>query len=269
MESMDAPFQAWAKQVSENEELLAKLTNLRELRQREEFLTDTHSMWVVQGSSMVPEKAKGLTPDKEMGFAALREDLGGGYNDMTYVFSRGLSGDRLRKAFLRSILYGQLLSDFQLLATAGGDFAQREDGRIDPKTAVVPDKYDPVYARCGSLAATDVFITHYRGKFPFLQGLSAPLGNSDAALDKAHKCVIAGASPDIWVPDPKDEKDVEGPAPGTRLGLYQMLARFESVDVNMARMASEKRTEEDDAIDDAEAVLKRIKQEKEAGIGVK
>ena len=42
----------------------------------------------------------------------------------------------------------------------------------------------------------------------------------------------------IHVPAKDDDKDVEGPAPGSRLALYQMLARYENVEVNLAKMAS-------------------------------
>jgi hypothetical protein len=268
-ESMDGPFLAWAKDVKDNEELFIKLTDLRELKDREEYLNETHSFWVVEGSAKVPEKAKKTKVDPQLGFGVHREDLGGGYNELTFVFSRGLSGTGLKNAFLRSIVYGQLLTDFGMLATAGSDFAKRtEDNVIDSTTAVVPDKYDPLYARCGSAAALDTFITHYKGKYPFLADLPAA-GDSDAILNAAHKCVIEGAAGEIHVPAKGDMKDVEGPAPGSRLALYQMLARFENIDVNMARMASEAKTEEDEVIEDAEAVLKRIKAKENEGKGTK
>ena len=217
----------------------------------------------------MPAKAKGVKIDPELGFGVHREDLGGGYNELTFVFSRKLSGTSLKKAFLRSIVYGKLLTDFGMLATAGSDFAQRDENNvIDSKTAVVPDKYDPLYAKCGSAAALDTFITHYKGKYPFLADLPAN-GNSDAILNTAHKCVIEGAKGDIHVPAKNDDKDVEGPAPGSRLALYQMLARFESLDVNMAKMGSEQKTEEDEVIEDAEAVLKRLKAKENEGKGTK
>jgi hypothetical protein len=267
-ESMDEPFEEWAAEIAENEELLSKLTNLRELRQREDFMNDTHSYWVMHGSDMVPDKAKKLVPDKEKGFATLREDLGGGYNDMTYVFSKNLKPNELRYAFLRSIIYGSLLSDFQMLSTAGSDYAERdEENRIDPQTSVVPDKYDPLYAECGSQAALDTFIVHYEKEYPILQGLK-PNNKGEKVLDTAHQCVIEGARGDVYIPAEDDDMDVEGPAPGSRLAFYQMLARFESIDVNLQAMANE-RTEEDDVIEEYEAVLKRIKKEKEAGKGIK
>jgi hypothetical protein len=246
-ESMDAPFKEWSEAIAQNVDLLSKLTNLRELRQREEFVNDTHSLWVMDGSEMVPAKAKKLRPDEELGFAALREDLGGGYNDMTFVFGTKLKEPELRYAFLRSIIYGSLLSDFQMLSTAGSDYAERdEENRINPQTSVVPDKFDPLYAKCGSGAAIDTFIHHYEKEF----------------------CVIEGARGIVYIPAEDDDMDVEGPAPGSRLALYQMLARFESIDVNLAAMADQ-RTEEDDVIEEYEAVLKRIKKQEEAGKGIK
>jgi hypothetical protein len=48
-----------------------------------------------------------------------------------------------------------------------------------------------------------------------------------------------------------------------------MLARFENIDVNMAKMASEAKTEEDEVIEDAEAVLKRLKAKENEGKGTK
>jgi hypothetical protein len=267
-QSMDAPFAGWAKEIRDNEELLIKLTDLRDLKDREEYLNETHSIWAVEGSAKLPPKAKGVKIEPELGFGVHREDLGGGYNELTFVFSKKLSGTALKKAFVRSVVYSQLLTDFAMLAASGSDFAKREDGVIDSKTAVVPDKYDPLYARCASGAATDTLITHYKGKFAFLADLPA-VGDTNAALEVAHKCIIEGAAGDIHVPSKDDKKDQEGPAPGTRLALYQMLARFENIDVNMAKMASEKKTEEDAVIDDAEAVLKRLKAKENEGKGTK
>ena len=268
-ESMDEPFLAWAKQLRQDEELLSMVTNLRELKEREEFLNDTHSLWVVEGSPKVPAKAKNVKIDKDLGFGALREDLGGGHNEMTYVFSRKLSGSELKEAFVRSIVYGSLLHDFQMLSTAGSDFAKRdEDNVIDSRTAVVPDEYDPLYAKCGSRAAADTLIHHFASKHPFLADMRGS-GNADGILAQAHGCIIDGARGVIHIPSKDDEKDVEGPAPGSRLALYQMLVRYENVDVNLAKMASEERTEEDDVIDEAEAVLKRIKAKENEGKGVK
>jgi hypothetical protein len=268
-ESMDAPFKEWSETIAQNVDLLSKLTNLRELRQREEFMNDTHSLWTMDGSEMVPAKAKKLRPDEELGFAALREDLGGGYNDMTYVFKSDLKEPELRYAFLRSIIYGSLLSDFQMLSTAGSDYAERdEENRINPQTSVVPDKFDPLYAKCGSGAAMDTFVHHYAKEFPILQGLKPRKTKSEDILNDAHDCVIEGARGEVYIPAEDDDMDVEGPAPGSRLALYQMLARFESIDVNLAAMADQ-RTEEDDVIEEYEAVLKRIKKEQEAGKGIK
>lgn len=266
-ESMDPQFLAWAKQVRENEELLEKLTNMRELREREEYLNDTHSLWAMEGSDKLPADAKSIKVDKHLGFGVRREDLGGGYNELTFVFSKKLKGDELKKKFIQSIIYGHLLHDFQMLATAGSDFAKRDaDNVIDSKTAIVPDEYDPLYAKCGSGAAVDTLIHHYGSKYPVLSGLRGA-SNPDQVLTDAHNCVIEGARGDIHIPAKDDEKDVEGPAPGSRLGLYQMLARYEDVDVSA--MANEEPTPEDEVIEDAEAVLKRIKAKENAGKGVK
>ncbi|MEX1362940.1 MAG: hypothetical protein AB1Z98_07430 [Nannocystaceae bacterium] len=269
-DSMTTPqLSAWAAEIRKDEKLLTMLTNLRDLRDREAFLSDTHSLWVIEGSSSVPDKAKKIRPDKDLGFGVMREDLGGGYNDLTYVFSKKLSGDALRKAFLRSMIYGHMLSDFQMLATAGSDFAERnENNAIDNSTAMVPDEYDPLFARCGSGAAIDTFINNYADGMPILQGLPS---TKDPAviLDSAHQCVIDGARGDIYIPAKDNDADVEGPAPGSRLGLYQMLARFENMDADVAAMAADERTEEDDTIDEGEAILKALAEQENAGKGIK
>jgi len=269
-DSMTTPqFKAWATEIRKDDKLIGILLNQRELRDREAFLTDTHSLWVIEGSSQVPAKAKKIKVDPLLGFGVHREDLGGGYNDLTFVFSKKLAGDALRKAFLRSLIYSHLLSDFGMLATAGSDFATRdEDNVIDSTTAVVPDKYDPLYARCGSGAAVDTFINHFAKEFPILQGLPSN-GNPDAVLNAAHECVIEGARGDIHVPAKDDDKDVEGPAPGSRLAIYQMLARFENMSADVAAMGQDKRTEEDDVIDEGEAILQKIKAKENEGKGIK
>jgi hypothetical protein len=262
-------FKEWAAEIRKDDKLIGILLNQRELREREAFLNDTHSMWVIEGSAQVPAKAKKVKVDPLLGFGVHREDLGGGYNDLTFVFSKKLSGDALRKAYLRSIIYSHLLSDFGMLATAGSDFAVRDaDNVIDSTTAVVPDKYDPLYARCGSGAAIDTFINHFAKEFPILQGLPAN-GNPDAVLNAAHQCVIEGARGDIHVPAKDDDKDVEGPAPGSRLAIYQMLARFENMSADVAAMGQDKRTVEDDTIDEGEAILQKIKAKENEGKGVK
>ncbi len=271
-ESMKAPqFSTWAKQIEGNEELLIKLTNYRELRDREQFMNDTHSLWVMQGSPEVPAKAKKLKIDPDMGFAAMREDLGGGFNDMTYVFSKKLSGPALKKAFMRSIIYGHLLHDFFFLSAAGNDWAERSpEGLIDATTAVVPDEYDPLYAKCGSGSAVDTFVTHFAGEFDFLAGIPA-VKDEEAIISKGHKCVIDGADGKVFIPKKPDGKITydDTPAPGSRLALFQMLARFERVDVSMAAMGSQEETQEDKNIDDLEAKLRAIKEKENAGKGIK
>jgi hypothetical protein len=269
-DAMTTPqFKAWADEIRKDEKLIGTLLNQRELREREAFLTDTHSLWVIEGSPAVPAKAKKVKIEPSMGFGVHREDLGGGYNDLTFVFSKKLDGAALRKAFLRSLIYSHLLSDFGMLATAGSDFAVRDaDNVIDPTTSVVPDKYDPLYARCGSGAAIDVFINNFAKDYPILQGLPSN-GNPDAVLNAAHECVIEGARGEIHVPAKDDDKDVEGPAPGSRLALYQMLARFENMSADVAAMGQDKRTAEDDVIDEGEAILQKIKAKENEGKGVK
>ncbi|MCX4241513.1 hypothetical protein [Paraliomyxa miuraensis] len=264
-----AQFKAWATEIRKDEQLIGTLLNMRDMREREAFLEDTHSLWIMEGSPEIPDKAKKVKPEKDLGFGIMREDLGGGYNDLTYVFSKKLDGAALRKAYLRSIIYGHLLSDFGMLATAGGDFAERDaDNVINTATAVVPDKYDPLYARCGSAAAIDTFINHFAEEYAVLQGLPS-VKDPQAILNAAHECVIDGARGEIYIPAKDDDTDVEGPAPGSRLGLYQMLARFENMDADIAAMGQDKRTAEDDVIDEGEAILQKIKAKENEGKGTK
>ncbi|MCA9635054.1 MAG: hypothetical protein KC420_03360 [Myxococcales bacterium] len=265
-DSVDAPFKQWAAEIEKNEELLIKLTNYRELRERVDFLGDTHAVWAIEGSDLIPEKAKGLKPEKSTGYAVLREDLGSGYNELTFVFDKKLSGAKLKRAFLHSLIYRQLLTDFQLLATAGGDWAERNpDGTVVNNTSIVPDEYDPLYARCGADGALDSLIIGFSGDFPILNGVPVNQKNPEKIISDGHKCVVEGGKPKIYVPAKDDEFDMEGPAPASRLALFQMLARFEKIDVNMAGMGDDaKRTEEDDAIDDAEKLLKELKKKQEA-----
>ena len=257
-DSMDPAFATWAKQIESNEELLTKITNMKELRERQEYLTDTHSLWVMAGSASVPDKAKNINIDKNTCFGVLREDLGGGHNELTFVFSKKLSGPKLKKAFLQSVVFGHLLHDFGMLATAGSDWAERDaDNVIDSRTAIVPDEYDPLYARCGSGAAVDTLIKHYSKEYAVLEGLSGAK-DEEAILNVAHKCVIEGSNGKIRLPAKDDDKDVEGPAPGSRLAFFQMLARFEKVDVDLDAMSGDKETAEDKEIAEQEALLKSL-----------
>jgi hypothetical protein len=240
-------FAAWGKAVNDNNDVFTAMTNLKELKDQELFRSDTHAMWLTEGSDQIPAKAKGAKVDPELGFAVHREDLGGGFQEMIFIFPKKLSGTKLKYAYMRSHVYRHLFSDFQLLATAGGDF----EGKI------VPDKHDEAYAHCGSQAGLDSFIVGFKSKHAVLSDLSASTKKEDKILDIAHDCVIRRASPDIKVVDPDNEMDVEGSAPGSRLGLFQMLARFENVDVNMENMKKDVPKSGD--VLDAEAFLKAHK----------
>lgn len=240
-------FTAYANTINKDDTFFAAMTNLRELKDQELFRGDTHALWLMEGSDKIPEKAKDAKQDPALGFAVYREDLGGGFQEMTFVFSKKLSGPKLKYAYLRSHVYRHLFSDFQLLATAGGDY----------KGDIVPDKHDQVYAYCGSQAAVDSFIIGYKSKYPFLSDVKASTDKEDKILTIAHDCVIERASPDVKVVDPDNEMDVEGSAPGSRLGLFQMLARFENSEVDIKGMLKE--APKSQGVLDAEAFLKANK----------
>lgn len=264
-ESVDPPFVPWAEAIEKDEKLLTLLTGLKELRDRVDFLGESHTIWAIEGGPNVPERAQGVEIDKKRGYGFFREDLGGGYNDLVFVFSKKLSGNELKRAFLHSILFRQLLTDYMMLSTAGTDFAKRDEGgQVEAGTGTVPDKYDPLYAGCGATAALDTLLLHYGAEFPALAGLSPKNKDGQKVLNEAHKCVIEGAKGEIKIPDKNDEFDTQGPAPASRDALFQMLAKFENIKVNTSVLAGDKRTEEDDAIDEGEKLLKQLKAEAEA-----
>jgi hypothetical protein len=220
------------------------MTNLKELVDQEEFKNDTHAIWAMEGSSLVPEKAKNVKVDETLGFGVHREDLGGGFQEMTFVFSKKLKADDLKYAYLRSHIYRHIFSDFQTLSTSGGDFEEN----------VVPDKYDPAYAKCGSEAAIDSFIIGYKGDYPLLAGLKPKMEDEEKIIERSVKCIVAECSPEIRNPDPDDESDSQGPAPGSRLAFFQMLARFQKIEVDLEAMRKEEAKSEE--VLDAEAFLK-------------
>ena len=184
---MDPQLASVAAKVKGNEKLITMLTNMKELRDRQEYLTDTHTMFLMQGSDKIPAKAKKVKIDKEQGFGVLREDLGGGHNELTFIFSKKLSGGKLKKSFLEAVVFGHLLHDFGMLATAGSDWAKRDaTNTIDASTAMVPDENDPLYAKCGSTAAVDTLVAHYKSEFGVLSDLSGAK-DEDKILNAAHQ----------------------------------------------------------------------------------
>lgn len=240
----DAPFRGWAAAMKKDKDLFAKLTNLKEYRDQVEFQGDTHAIWAMQGSSMIPAKAKNVEIDRSLGFGVYREDLGGGYQEMVFVFPKKLRGAKLKKAYLRSQIYRHIFSDFQLLATVGRDF----------KEGQVPDKYDDDYAYCASQAALDSLLTHFGKKYSLFSGVRPTMRNDDKILKRAHKCIIKRCAPDIKNPPKDDPNELEGPAPASRLGFFQMLARFENPKVNLEKMRQSAKKSQAEL--DAEAFLK-------------
>jgi hypothetical protein len=249
----DEQFAAWAKAINDDDELFKMLTNLAELKDQEEFRGDTHSRWTMEGSPNIPEAAKGVKPDKELGFGIHREDLGGGYQEMTFVFSKKLAGNDLKEAYLRSLIYRQVFTDFATLSAAGGDF----------ETGEVPDEHDPDYAYCASQMAYDGMVKDFGEEKPLLQGLTPSEPNEERLITRAHECILARIPTGInrGVPD-----DVaRPPAPATRNALFQMLARFTKVDVNLDNM--KKDIEKSAEVEDAEAFLKGYDKKRKEEMG--
>ena len=241
-EAHDPELAAWGKAVDGDEELMKIFTNLGELRDQEEFRNDTHTLWLLEGSARLPEKAKAVKVDEELGFGVYRDDLGMGYNEFVFVFPAKAKDSARKRAYLKSHIYRHMFNDYQMLATAGSDF---EGG-------TVPDKYDENYAFCGSEAAIDSVIAGYKSKHDVLGGLKEDLSSGDKRLKKAHKCIISRCAPDIKNPDEDDPKNIEGPAPASRLAFFQMMARFEN---EISTAAMRKTREKSDAVLDAEAFL--------------
>jgi hypothetical protein len=244
VDAHDASLSGWAKAVQDDPKLFELLTNLTDLADRQEFLDNTHTLWLIEGSDRIPAEAKRAQVDPYLGFIAHRRDLGSGYNEITFIFPKKLAGEALKRAYLRSHLYRQVFSDFQLLASSGPDF----------EAGVVPDKYDPEYAVCASMASLDAMISAHAADIPFMNGLKPEMKDENARLKAAHDCLLERCKPDIKHPPKDDPMDVEGPAPASRMALFAMLARFDmaGVDTNAMRVEREKSKE----VLDAEAFLK-------------
>ncbi len=179
------------------------------------------------------------------------------------MFSAKLSGDALKRAFIHSLLFRQLLTDYQMLATAGGDFAKKnEDGGVDPNTSIVPDKYDPLYAYCGVTDGATTPWSWTSADVPLFAGLTPSQPDEEKLVTRAVECVLARIPTGI-------NRGVEGdegrpPAMASRNALYQMLARFEKFDVDTAALSGDKRMAEDDTIEEQEKLLKQLKAQAEA-----
>ena len=247
----DSAFGGWAKKINDDEELFKMFTNLANLREQEEFRGDTHARWAMQGSDLIPEGIK-VKMDPELGFGVHREDLGGGYQEMTFVFGSKLKGNKLKEAYLRSLIYRQVFSDFATLSAAGGDF---EGGQV-------PDKYDPDYAYCASRMALDAAINDYSSDYPdIFGGLDSETKNEDKLVTVGIDCLLERIPKDI-------NRGVEGdearpPAMSSRTAFFQMLARFTKVDVNLDNMKKDvQKTKE---VEDAEAFLDAYNKKKRGG----
>jgi hypothetical protein len=245
----DPEFAQWAKIINGDDELFKMFTNLANLREQEEFRGDTHARWVMAGSASIPAGVK-VKYEDELGFGVHREDLGGGYQEMILVFDKKLRGDALREAYLRSLIYRQVFSDFATLSAAGGDF---EAGQV-------PDEHDADYAFCASRMALDGAINDYGDK-PILAGLKSTQTVEDKLVSTALECVLARIPTGINRGTEGDE--ARPPAPYTRTALFQMLARFTKVDVNLDNMKADvQKTAE---VEDAEAFLEEYNKKKKAG----
>lgn len=244
----DAPFKDWAAQIDKDEELFKMVNNVADLQAQTEFRLDTHARWAMEGSDMIPAAAKDVEIDEEVGYGLHREDLGGGYQEITFIFSKKLKGNKLKEAYLRSLIYRQVFSDFATLSAAGGDF---EGGQV-------PDENDPDYAYCASRMALDGMINDFSDDKPLLKGLEAQQTDEDKLVTEAVECILVRIDEGINRGYPGDE--ARPPAPATRNAFFQMLARFTKVDVNLDNMRKD--TEKSQDVLDAEAFLKEFDDER-------
>ena len=168
------------------------------------------------------------------------------------MFSKKVRGNALKEAYLRSLIYRQVFTDFATLSAAGGDF---EGG-------AVPDEHDPDYAYCASRMALDGMINDFGSDKPLLAGLTSTQTNEDKLVTTAVDCVLARIPTGI-------NRGVEGdearpPAMSTRTAFFQMLARFTKVDVNLDNMRKD--VQKSQEVLDAEALLEAAdKKRREAG----
>lgn len=256
VESVDPPLRTYAAALAGDDELFTLLVGWRKPADLDLFRLRPRARWVVGGSrggsSEGPTMAE-AQPVPGASFRIVEEDYGDG-RFMTYVFPGSSSARALRRAFVHSLLHRQLMTDWMMLATAGSDFARRDaNGIIDSETAVVPDRYDALYAACGSAAALDVLLRHHRKRA--LSGMKPGSTNDKKILERAHRCVIDGAGGELV-----GSTAAEGPAPATRMALFQMLVRFEKLE-----QKRRPRSADDEAIEEAEALLREIKAREDAG----
>ncbi len=256
-QAFDDKLKPWATALRADEPLFARITGYDELREQEAYATDTHMRFILDSDASVAA-LKGLERPKGAPFQVAKVDLGGGYADMTFVLPSKGAPSALKRAMLQALIYAHLFHDFRMLSSSGSDFAERDaENRINPATAIVPERYIGLYAQCASKAALDTLIANFRGEHALLSDLSAT-GSEDARLKQAHRCIVDGAKGDIYVPSKDDKTDTEGAAPGTRLALFQMLARFERPSAKFEPT----RTEEDDQMDDVAAKLKALRKQR-------
>lgn len=246
----DEPFKAWASEIDKDDELFKMLTNLSELRDQEEFRGDTHARWAMKGSSMIPEEAKGTKFDAELGFGIYREDLGGGFQEITFIFDSKMKGNALKEAYLRSLIYRQVFTDFATLSAAGGDFKSQE----------IPNEYDPDYAYCASRMALDGMINDFGDEKPLLEGLEAQITDEEKLVTEAVECILVRLPMKSGLNRGVPDDEARPPAPATRNAFFQMLARFTKVDVNLENM--KKDTQKSQEVLDAEAFLKDFDDER-------
>ncbi len=241
-------FTQWAKTINGDDQLFKMLTNLPELREQEEFRGDTHARWAVAGSAVIPAEAKGTKIEKDVGYGVYREDLGSGFQEITFIFDAKLKGAALKEAYLRSLIYRQVFSDFATLSTAGGDFEGDQ----------VPDENDADYAYCASRMALDAMINDYGDDKAILSGLKSTQSNEDKLISDAIDCLLLRIPKGINRGTPDDE--ARPPAPASRNAFFQMIARFTKVSVDLDNM--KKDVKKSAEVEDAEAFLKEFDDER-------
>lgn len=262
-------FVVWVGQICKDDKLMEMVIYFVDFCDCEVYFSDIYLIWVVEGLLDIFKKVKKICFDKDMGFGVLCEDLGGGYNDLIFVFLKKLLGVDLCKVFVCLLLYGYMFVDFQLLVTVGLDFVKWIfDNIIDFMIVIVFDKYDLFYVCCGLGVVIDIFINYYGDDFEIFVGLFLQF-NLEKIFEIVYQCVIEGVCGDIYVFVKDDDKDVEGFVFGSWFVFYQMFVCFENMDVDFVVMGQDKCIVEDDVIDEGEVIFQWIKVKENVGKGIK
>ncbi len=102
--------------------------------------------------------------------------------------------------------------------------------------------------------AYDGMVKDFGGEKPLLEGLTPSMPDEEKLVSRAVECVLTRIPVSAGLNRGTPDDEARPPAPATRNALFQMLARFTKVDVNLDNM--KKDIEKTPEVEDAEAFLK-------------